>query len=132
MKEFIELVSLLMISIEKYTNILHLRSAKDGSSAEKGWGTSTYNVSKVGVSALTFVQQRLVDSEPNKKNIQVNCVHPGYVVTDMTSGTGQLTVEEGSKAALFLCLEPHNFYGKYVWRDCTVPKWDAPNTPAPF
>lgn len=65
------------------------------------------------------------------KNIQVNCVHPGYVDTDMTNHKGPLTIEEGASAPLFLSLEPHNLKGQYVWRDSTVADWYAPSTPAP-
>lgn len=51
-------------------------------------------MSKVGVSALTFIQQRAFDSDP-RGDLIVNAVHPGYVDTDMTSHTGPLTIEQG-------------------------------------
>lgn len=41
-------------------------------------------VSKVGVSALTRIQQRAFDADP-REDLVVNCAHPGYVDTDMTS-----------------------------------------------
>ena len=40
------------------------------------------------------------------KNIIVNCVHPGYVVTDMTSQLGYMTVEEGAKGPVMSALLP--------------------------
>lgn len=61
---------------------------------EDGWGTSAYSASKVGVSALTFMQQRQMDAD-SRPGIVVNCVHPGYVDTDMSSHKGHLTVEQG-------------------------------------
>ena len=33
-------------------------------------------------------------------------MHPGYVVTDMTSNTGMLTVEEGAKGPVMAALLP--------------------------
>jgi carbonyl reductase 1 len=51
-------------------------------------------VSKVGVSALTFIQQRAFDADP-REDLVVNAVHPGYVDTDMTSHMGPLTIEQG-------------------------------------
>lgn len=108
------------------------RSAKEGVNKEEGWGTSAYNVSKVGVSALTFVHQKLAQNEEPNRNIQVNCLHPGYVDTDMTSHQGPLTIEEGCVAALYLALDANDLYGKYLWRDATVVDWAAPGMPAPY
>lgn len=53
------------------------RDSEAGKNVEEGWGSSAYAVSKVGVSALTFVQQRLFDAETPNRNIAVNAVHPG-------------------------------------------------------
>jgi len=105
-------------------------SAKDNKHSEQGWGKSAYVVSKVGLSALTLIQQRMFNSEPEKREISVNSVHPGYVDTDMTSHKGPLTIEEGASAPLFLALEPHGLKGKYIWCDSTVVDWFADATPA--
>ena len=61
-----------------------LRAAKDGTHSKKGWPGSTYRVSKVGVSALTRMQQRAFNADP-REDLVVNCCHPGYVATDMSS-----------------------------------------------
>lgn len=117
----------------KPTNRIYIyffnRIAKEGKNKELGWGVSAYNVSKVGVSALTIIQQREFDKETPNRNISVNSVHPGYVDTDMTNHKGHLTIEEGAKAPLYLCLEQHELKGKYVWYDCSVPDWYADSTP---
>jgi carbonyl reductase 1 len=70
------------------------RAAKSGNHQVEGWPNSTYQVSKVGVSALTFIQQRAFDADP-REDLIVNAVHPGYVDTDMTGHTGPLTIEQG-------------------------------------
>jgi len=82
-------------------------------------------VSKVGVSALSFIQQREFDVDP-RKDIIVNSVHPGYVDTDMTSHKGPLTIEEGADAPVYLSLLPageQNFKGRYVWNDRSIKDW---------
>lgn len=107
-----------------------VRSAKNNENSKDGWGVSAYNVSKVGVSALTFIQQRTLDREQPDKAIEVNCAHPGYVDTDMTSHKGPLTIEEGARSSLYLALENHGWKGKYVWRDSTLVDWYAPGLPA--
>ncbi|KAG5868659.1 hypothetical protein JTB14_015667 [Gonioctena quinquepunctata] len=104
-------------------------NAKEGTAQANGWGNSTYVVSKVGVSALTIVQQRLFDTQTPNKNISINAVHPGYVDTDMTSHKGPLTIEEGARAPLFLALDS-DWKGKYVWFDCREVDWYGDATPA--
>lgn len=62
-----------------------------------------YKVSKVALSALTFVQQRQFTEQG--KDISVNCVHPGFIKTDMTKGMGDFEPERGARAPLYLALE---------------------------
>jgi len=98
--------------------------AKSGKHAEEGWGNSTYVVSKVGVSALSFLQQKAFDAE--NKEIIVNAVHPGYVSTDMTSYKGHLTIEQGAAAPTYLALLPPNATspkGQMIWFDKTTVDW---------
>lgn len=81
-------------------------SAKKGDHVEQGWPKiemyTTYKMSKVGVSALSRIQQRLFDADPDRPDLIVNHVHPGWVQTDMSEHTGPLTVEKGFVS--FLCL----------------------------
>lgn len=100
-------------------------SAKAGDYEQAGWPSRAYSVSKVGVSALTFIQQRAFDVDP-RKDIVVNSVHPGYVDTDMTSHKGPLTIEQGAEAPVYLALLPaeeRTFKGQYVWNDKTIRDW---------
>ncbi|XP_060840951.1 carbonyl reductase [NADPH] 1-like [Rhopalosiphum padi] len=104
---------------------LFVDKAKAGDHAQAGWPSSAYSVSKVGVSALTFIQQRAFDVDA-RADIVVNSVHPGYVDTDMTSHKGPLTIEQGAEAPVYLSLLPageRNVKGCYVWNDKTVKDW---------
>ncbi|CAH1404201.1 unnamed protein product [Nezara viridula] len=99
--------------------------AKAGTHANTGWPDSAYCVSKVGVSALTRIQQQefLKDS---REDIIVNHVHPGYVDTDMTSHKGPLTIEEGADAPTYLALLPPNIEsprGDYIWFNREIVDW---------
>ena len=51
-------------------------------------------VSKVGISTLTRIHQRQFDQDP-REDLTVNCVHPGYVITDATYQKGEKTIQEG-------------------------------------
>ena len=115
------------LTIPKLSELMDqfVKDAKEGKNIEVGWGNSAYVVSKVGVSALTIVQQREFDKEEPNRNISANSVHPGYVDTDMTRHKGPLTIEEGARAPLYLALEPHGLKGQYVWFDSTVKNWVA-------
>lgn len=100
-------------------------NAQDNIHQNFGWPTSAYSVSKVGVSALTQIQQRAFDTD-TRPDIVVNSVHPGYVDTDMTSHKGPLTIEEGAEAPVYLALLPpgeQTVKGQYVWCDKTIKDW---------
>jgi len=102
-----------------------IKAAQDGNWKELGWGSSTYAMSKVGLSALTRIQQRAFDADP-RSDLVVNSCHPGYVDTDMTSHKGPLTIEEGAVAPSYLALLPPNISepkGAYIWKDKTPVDW---------
>ncbi|KAK5644712.1 hypothetical protein RI129_006012 [Pyrocoelia pectoralis] len=117
-----------LLTVEQLSGYMKefVNDAKMNVHVENGWGSSAYVISKVGVSALSIVQQRLFDKESEKRNIIVNSVHPGYVDTDMTNHKGVLTIEEGAKAPLYLALEDHGLRGQYVWNDNSVVDWFGP------
>ncbi|KAI3800717.1 hypothetical protein L1987_28811 [Smallanthus sonchifolius] len=60
-----------------------LSDFKDGKLQKNGWPltVSAYKVSKAVLNAYTRLMARKYE------NILVNCLHPGYVITDMTSHT---------------------------------------------
>ncbi|CAK1546685.1 unnamed protein product [Leptosia nina] len=75
-----------------------------------------------GCNAYTFMlNRRLAPS-----HITVNCVHPGYVISDMTNGAGSITPEQGAVIPLQLALHPENG-GLYVWHDGSRVPWDGPD-----
>ena len=86
--------------------IFFYRSVEKGNHIEKGWPDrqfSEYSVSKIGLSALTRVQQRHFDRDPIRRDINVNSVHPGIIETDMNRYfPATHTVEEG--------INPHELY----------------------
>ncbi|KAG5868655.1 hypothetical protein JTB14_015663 [Gonioctena quinquepunctata] len=110
--------------MEEFIRLAHERQV-----LVEGWGKQTYLVSKVGLTALTFIQQRLFDGETPYRNISVNAVHPGYVSTDLVDHKGPLTVEEGARVPLLVALES-DCKGKYVWCDGREVDWYADVTPA--
>lgn len=129
-KELREKFSNPSLTVEQLSSVMNdfVQAAKNGDHVAKGWPNSAYSVSKVGVSALTFIQQRQFDKDP-REDLVVNSVHPGYVDTDMTSHQGHLTIEEGAVAPLICALLPPNVKkprGAYVWRNGEPVDWKAP------
>ena len=104
--------------------ISYISATKDGIHKQKGWGSSTYVASKVGLSALSRIQQREFSND-SRKDIVVNHVHPGYVDTDMTSHKGPKTPEEGAMSSIYCALLPPetSIRGQYIWHDCQVVDW---------
>uniref|UniRef100_A0A1B6CFB5 carbonyl reductase (NADPH) n=2 Tax=Clastoptera arizonana TaxID=38151 RepID=A0A1B6CFB5_9HEMI len=105
-----------------------VEAAKKGDSKKLGWGGSAYVVSKVGVTALTFIQHRNFVLDP-RENIIINAVHPGYVDTDMTSHKGPLTPQQGAEAPLYCALlstDTKTPQGELVWKDKKVVDWENP------
>ncbi|XP_075992426.1 carbonyl reductase [NADPH] 1-like [Anticarsia gemmatalis] len=102
-----------------------LQAAKNGKNSFVSFAGhyGDYKVSKVAMSALTFVQQRQFTEQG--KDISVNCVHPGFIMTDMTKGMGDFTPERGARAPLYLALEaPQSLKGAFIWHDCHQVNWD--------
>ncbi|XP_041968691.1 carbonyl reductase [NADPH] 3-like [Aricia agestis] len=102
-----------------------LHAAKSGKNSFVSFAGSfgDYKVSKVAMSALTFVQQRQFTEQG--KDISINCVHPGFVKSDMTKGMGDFSTERGARAPLYLALEaPQSQKGTFVWHDCHQVNWD--------
>lgn len=99
-------------------------AAKEDKHLEQGWSHSAYVVSKVGVSALAGIHQKMFNSD-TREDLVVNSVHPGYVNTDMTSNQGILTPDQGAEAPVYSALLPENtdIKGKYIWYDKALVIW---------
>ncbi|KAJ0797273.1 putative (+)-neomenthol dehydrogenase [Helianthus annuus] len=101
-----ELLDIDNLTEERIDEIIQwfLSDFKAGKLQENGWPltVSAYKVSKAALNAYTRLMAR------KYKNILVNCVHPGYVITDMTYQTGIITVDEGAKGPVMVALLPDN------------------------
>ncbi|GIX76445.1 carbonyl reductase 1 [Caerostris extrusa] len=95
----------------------------------------THEAKRLGVSSLFHFKDRNKCSyynpakkflEDERADIVVNAVHPGFVITDMTGGKGELTPSQGAEAPVYLALLPPNVEsprGEFVWNDKTVACW---------
>lgn len=82
-------------------------AAKQGNHAAKGWADSAYGCSKIGVTLMSFAQQKELDKD-SRQDIIVNPCCPGYVDTDMTSHKGTKTIDDGADTLIYLALLPPN------------------------
>ena len=89
-----------------------LKSVKDDTMEENRWipGPQLYRVSKILMNAYTRV---LAKSYPS---VTINCVHPGYVKTDMNLNTGPLTVSEGAEGPVMVALAEGGPTGQFYDR----------------
>ncbi|KAJ4719145.1 (+)-neomenthol dehydrogenase [Melia azedarach] len=80
----------------------YLKDYEEGEAGNRGWCrfSSGYGLSKAAVNAYT----RVLAKRYPKMN--VNCVCPGFVKTDINFHSGILTVEEGAESPVRLALLP--------------------------
>nr|CAH7760097.1 unnamed protein product [Callosobruchus chinensis] len=137
MSKFLEACDLLSSSNKSANNFNHIMieicdyassDSRENKLSQEGWPNSAYTVSKVGISALSIVQQKILDNETPNRSIRVNFVHPGWVKTDMND-KGNITAEEGAKPTLYVIMDNDGLKGKFIWWDCQVVDWFSPNTP---
>eukprot|EP01018_Ginkgo_biloba_P021492 Gb_37907 [translate_table: standard] len=87
----------------------YLNDVKSGQVEGKGWPTqfTAYNVSKIALNAYTRVLARDISEHPNHHHkIYVNCLHPGFVRTDMTLQAGDISAAEGAAHVVRVALFP--------------------------
>jgi (+)-neomenthol dehydrogenase len=81
---------------------LFLEDYKSGKLEPRGWPTdrvyAAYQASKALVSAYTRILAR------ENPALRINCVHPGYVETEMNCNTGNLTAAEGAQVSTAVAL----------------------------
>jgi len=108
-----------------------VETANAGTHADYGWNNSTYITSKIGLSALSRIQQRELAKDASRPDIVLSHVHPGYVDTDMTSHKGPLSIDRGAESSVFAALLPANTTtrGAYIWHDCQIIDWVNGPTP---
>ena len=108
-----------------------VETAEAGNHGDYGWPDSTYKVSKIGWSALSRIQQRMMESDP-REDIVINYVHPGWVDTDMTSHKGPKSPDQGAVSSLYAALLPAKteIRGAYIWHDCQLVDWANGPLPA--
>jgi NAD(P)-dependent dehydrogenase (short-subunit alcohol dehydrogenase family) len=89
-----------LLRLSKHARIVNV-SSEAGSLANMGGGTPAYNLSKVGLNALT----RMLAKELKSSRILVNAVCPGWVATDM-GGSGGRPVEDGAAGIVWAASLP--------------------------
>jgi len=71
---------------------------KEGQHLDRGWSQSMYGISELGLIA----HSRILARELIQHGILVHACCPGWVQTDMTSGKGDKTPEEGAETPVWL------------------------------
>ncbi|KAK7829817.1 salutaridine reductase [Quercus suber] len=79
-----------------------LHDLKENALEGNGWPLTVpaYGMSKVTLNAYTRILAKKFT------NMCINCVHPGYVKTDINWNTGTMSVEEGARGPVMLALLP--------------------------
>lgn len=111
-----ELGSIETLTEERVDAVLRrfLHDFEENALESNGWTLMlpAYSISKATLNAYTRILAR------KYPNMYINCVHPGYVKTDLNWNTGSMTLEEGARGPVMLALLPDGGpKGRYF--DCT-------------
>ncbi|XP_015158225.1 short-chain dehydrogenase/reductase 2b-like [Solanum tuberosum] len=100
-KELGDVENLTEDKIDKILQIF-LHDLKQDALEVNGWQMMlpAYSISKVSLNAYTRILAR------KYPKMCINCVHPGYVNTDINWHTGTMPVEEGAEGSVMLALLP--------------------------
>ena len=82
-------------------------------------GMAAYRISKTGLNGLTCY----LHGEYNGQGLLANSVCPGYVQTDMTSGSAPRTPEKGAETPVWLARFRPGAPGGRFWRDKASKEW---------
>lgn len=92
-----------------------------GTHDEKGWPSSAYSVSKMGLNALTALYARELAEDPRR--ILVNAACPGWVRTRMGGAGAPRSVEEGADTPAWLATIGDGAGQGQVFRDRLQVGW---------
>jgi carbonyl reductase 1 len=76
----------------------------EGTHAQRGWPSSAYSVSKMGMNMLARILARDLAADP--RGIGVTSADPGWVRTAMGGSGAPRSVEEGARTPVWLALSP--------------------------
>nr|KAF6381406.1 carbonyl reductase 1 [Pipistrellus kuhlii] len=102
-----------------------VEDTRNGVHQKEGWPSSTYGVTKIGVTVLSRVQARNLSAHRGGDRILLNACCPGWVRTDMTGLEAPKSPEEGAETPVFLALLPSDAegpHGQFVLEKKVV-KW---------
>jgi len=97
------------LSVDELKEIVstYLKIAETGNPADHGYpAMGPYAFSKLCVTALTRIQQRIFDKDESRVDVIVNAVTPGFVATEMTAYKGVKTIEDAVDSPVYLALLP--------------------------
>jgi len=110
-----------LLSRDALDELMHefLRDVESGRHRERGWPSSAYRVSKLGLNAFT----RILARELEETGIRVNAVCPGWVRTDMGGRAAPRSAEEGARSIVATAMLPPGGPSGFCFRDGDVIPW---------
>ncbi|KAH7299408.1 hypothetical protein KP509_24G009800 [Ceratopteris richardii] len=87
---------------------MYLNDVKQQTWQDKCWPLKypSYKVSKIALHTYTRLLARQLEKRGDGNKVFVNCVHPGFVNTDMTGKVGDISAKEGAENIVRVALLP--------------------------
>lgn len=98
----------------------YVQDVQDGVHAERGWPSSNYGMSKLGVIAATRILARREEQLHPDTALRITCCCPGFCATDMSSHKGTRSAEHGARTPAMLALAEEVANGRFFLDEAEV------------
>jgi carbonyl reductase 1 len=110
-------------SIDDITKLMEefATAAAERKVEQVGFPSSAYAVSKAGITGMTKIVAQ--EQQSRGKDFLINSCHPGWVRTDMTSGRGLKSPDQGAQTPVLLAIQDIGGRTGEYWSDEKVEPW---------
>lgn len=89
----------------------------------EGWPSAPYGYAVSKACVIAFTKAMALEAEKGSKKVLINACCPGFVNTEMTNGTGTMTVDEGAMTPVLLAVGDIKDVSGGFWKHEAIAEW---------